>query len=419
MFQGIGGYMIKRIQINKIDLFTIFFLITPIISMLFNLFNAETAFYWYIPNLIMLYIGLKSLVLNLKNIKLKEYKLIYTYFVLAFISCIFARDKYQAFFGSEYRLEGLITYISYLGFFYLGTRIKNKRLLNVFIIISVILATLSILRIDLTYKMFGIDKNIHYYFYTGPFTHFNHFGYYLLIANICTILMYIFTNSTISKTLYFLAHLILLYTLIINDTFGVYIAYLIVLIIILIYFISKKQNIKKIIFLIISFILLSCITYRYDYNIHIVYRNIKELFHDTETISNSSTLEDMYEVGTTRGRLWIKGTEYTLKKPILGYGYENVKYEYQNEKIYESKPHNIILDLCLNTGVISMICYVSLIILICKKQIERIKENKYLLCFLVIIGYLLSMMTGNSTFYISPYFYIFLGIFAQGYYNEK
>ena len=415
----------SNIKENKIYIFITLLIVTPLLAMIGNYAGLTNYLIWYIPNFIMFITGLKIIIINIKKVKIKEYKLLAIFMILSVISCLLAQNKYEAIFGSDYRLEGLITYIGYLGFFYCGTKLieqeKNKKIMNTFIICATIISIISLLRIDLTFKLQDIPKDIPYYFYQGPFSHFNHFGYYLLIANICSTIMYAYNQKAINKIRYYICHIILLYTLVINDTFGVYLSYLLILIVLTIYQIKKKQKIKEIIILIITFITISAITYRTDFNIHIVKRNFEELFHDTKEIVNTENIEDIYEVGTSRGKLWSYGIKYIKKHPLIGYGFENVKYEYHKDDIIESRPHNLILEQSLNSGVISMLAYITLIILIIKSKLKNLRNIKliHLLSLLVVIGYLTSSMLGNSTFYVSPYFYVFLGITAQNYFKES
>jgi len=370
----------------------------------------------------MFIIGLRYLLVNIKNKKTIPLMVLV---LIATLACLLAKNKFEAFFGSENRLEGLITYIGYIGFFLAGTNLKynekTKKIANSFLITATLIAVITLLRTDLTYKMLNIPRDIHYYFYQGTFCHFNHFGYYLLIANTCATFMFIYANNIKEKLLYFIISAILLYTLVINDTFGVYLAYILVLLITLIINIIKKTKRKEIFIATMMFIIISAITYRYDYNIHIVSRNFSELLNDTQKITNTENIEDIYSVGTSRGKLWISAVKYISKKPLTGYGFDNIKYEYRNDNIDETRTHNLILEQATNIGIIGMIIYMYIILSIIIKKIIIFNkiDNLTFLALLTTIGYLASSMFGNSTFYISPYFYIFLGILAQEVKNEN
>jgi len=373
----------------------------------------------YIPNFIMLYISLKTIILNIRKIFLKKYIGITILFILMLFSCILANNAYEAFFGSN--LEGVITHISYFGFFCCALKLTNEKenikIINLLLLVATLISILCLCKFDFIYKLFNIQKES-YYFYIGPFYHFNHFGYYLLICNICSIFMFILNKKT-KKIIYYIINFILLYTLVINDTFGVYISYILVLALLLIYFIYKKQNLKEILIILLSFILVSCISFRDNHNV--VYRNFKELINDTSQIVQSESVEQIYNIGTDRGILWIKTVKLISNKPFIGYGFENIRDEYSKLEIMTDKPHNIILEQALNMGIPAMIIYMTIIILIIIKQLKRIKTIKpfYLMSLIIVISYLFSSMFGNQTFYVAPYFYIFLGLIAQNYYKEK
>lgn len=409
----------QKIVNERKYIYTVMLIITPIIIMMSNLINMSNALIWFFPNLIMFVIGLKTILINIKK---KENMLLILLLIIALIACLFAHNKYEAFLGSDYRLEGLITYIGYVGFFVTGKKLieeqKNIRLIRLFLLTATFLSLISLLRIGITYKLLDIPKDIPYYFYQGPFNHFNHFGYYLLIASICATLMYIYSIKKTNKIIYLTLTIVLLYALVINDTFGVYLSYLAILICLIIYHINKKNKLKETFIVTIIFIIISAITYRYDFNIHIVSRNFKELFNDSKEIVEQDNIENLYEIGTSRGKLWTYSIKYISKKPLFGYGYDNIKYEYWKDDIIESRPHNLILEQSTNIGIIGMIIYFILILSIVIKKIVQIPPTQ-IIALSVVIGYLMSSMFGNSTFYVSPYFYVFLGILAQEVKNEK
>lgn len=406
----------KKIQNKEGYIYTLILIITPVTIMLSNLIGNHSELIWFLPILISFIIGLKFSILNFQK---KENPLLSILIIIALISCLQSYDKYDAFLGSNYRLEGLVTYIGYIGFFVIGKELKdnitNNKIIKIFLITATIISIISLIRIDITYKLQDIPKDIHYYFYQGPFDHFNHFAYYLLIASICSTLMYVYSNNLSKKIFYLILNTLLLYTLVINDTFGVYIAYLITIICLFIYHTIKKKHIKQMCIIVLSFTIISIIAYRYDYNIHIVSRNFKELLCDTKEIVKHDNIENLYEIGTSRGKLWSYSIKYILKKPLFGYGYDNIRYEFHKDNILESRPHNLILEQATNIGIPGMFIYIFLILSIIIKKIKNINQisNQQLIALSVVIAYLISSMFGNSTFYVSPYFYIFLGILSQ------
>lgn len=387
---------------EKIPISLTIFIFTPILVIIGNIINIPRNLVWYIPNIIMIYIALKNIKLKNVNSELKFF--FYLFMILNFISCLLATNKMDSFLGSN-KLIGYITLVSFMGYFDLGSRLteQNLKLVSkILLYVATVISLLMIIKMPITYKIFNLNHN-EYYFYQGPFNHFNHTGYYLLIASVISIFLIISED----KKRYYIINAILIYTLILNDTFGVYVAYTITLIFIIIYNFLKKENIKKMIIIIATFILASIITYRNNENI--VYKNVKELIHDANIVKESNK-EEIYSIGTDRGKLWINGLKIIKNNPLIGVGLENAKYEYQKYGVYTARPHNIILELAIDSGIPSLIIYIVFII---KSILKSEKKETNIMCIFIIISYIISAMFGNITMYVTPYYYLFLGIIAK------
>ena len=204
--------------------------------------------------------------------------------------------------------------------------------------------------------------------------------------------------------------MILVYSLIVNNTFGCYLAVSIAIILFLIYCIyNKKYRIFSIISILI-FIIMSC-TIQTDGK-NIVLKNSNELLNDTNSLINNKTQNTNWEkAGSGRAKLWKYGIIIFLEKPILGYGAENLEAEYARYNIEQDRPHNLIIQLATTSGLPGLISYLSGIILILIRGVKKLKEknNIYLVAYFAVIAYLISAMFGNSMYYTSPYLFILLG----------
>ena len=123
------------------------------------------------------------------------------YLIWTFISCTFAENKHNAFYGDGYRKEGFITYIIYAGFFLCAFSIESnklkKYLLNTFLVVAVT----NILLIYLVYNNIIFGKVILYKdIRTGVFYNQNHYGYYLLLATTLSNLFFILEKNKIMKS---------------------------------------------------------------------------------------------------------------------------------------------------------------------------------------------------------------------------
>ena len=77
----------------------------------------------------------------------------------------------------------------------------------------------------------------------------------------------------------------------------------------------------------------------------------------------------------------------------------------------KDRPHNLILYLACVSGIPGMLLYMTAVGIIVIKGIIKLFKNSEngKIFLLVVIAYLISSMFGNSMFYTSPFFFIFLG----------
>ena len=416
--------MIKKIINNLPFILILFYIITPVEIMFINYFNLPNFIIWYLPNYLAITCGIYEIITNIKNYKTKEYLIVGVLIIISIISSLISKNPYNSFIGIDSCHDTFLTFISYLGFFSLATKLKDKKQINivskVFIITAVILSLLSLSRLDMVYKFFLIPKE-EYYFYKGTFSFFNQFGSYLLYASIINIFIYFYEKDKKRKILYFITNCILIFTLVLNDTFGAFLSFTATLFILIIYCIKYKKYLTKLLVVLLIFTM-SCLTASRD-GFNVVKRNFSLLNDDIEIIKDTTedNKETINTIGTNRGELWINGVKYIIKKPLLGYGYENIVYEYKKDKIEGVKPHNRYIEIAQNTGLISLILYILLIILIIKKNIKNLynlKKEKLAALFLI-IGYLINATFAITFFNTNAYFYIALGILAQYYYKGE
>lgn len=402
----------------------------PVVMMVLNVFSSK-----FFARDIMYYvlygIGCLGILLGLiytvkksynEKIKIKKYLPIIVLIILllwCLISCFTTIQLKRSISGTYYRKEGLLTYIFYFGVLLLGIMLKKEKsrkiLLNELLIIEVIMAIVSLMNNNITHILTYNQEP-----YDGIFSQFNHYGYYLLFGILSSIFLFINNNKKIKKLIYLIVYILLLYTLIMNDTFGCFLALLFTLILITIYY---RKNLKKIGLILVSFILICIFTYRNGQNV--VMKNFNILQSDTKQIEKAmkkKKVEEIDGIGTTRGILWRVGIEYSLKKPITGYGIENLEQIYVEKWIPQDRPHNIFIQFMAFTGIPGMLLYMLFIFVVLKRGFHKIKEldGINLLAFFMVICYLTSSMVGNSMFYTSPYYFIFLGILISNlFYNDK
>ena len=340
------------------------------------------------------------------------------YLMWTLVSAIFAKNKNLAFYGTSYRKDGFITYLIYAGFFACAFLMDSKRLRKYLLDIFILVACLTIIFIEMAnnghlYNIFDFN-NID----TGVFSNSNHYGYYLLLVLLTSFLLFITEKTKVNKGLYLISYIFILYYFIKNNTFGCYIAFTVTAIIYFIYSIYIKKNITSSVIGLIIFVIMSFVVQIDGQSL--VYKNVIVLFNDISKILNINldNKEELNEdnsnwekAGSGRAVLWKYGIQFFLEKPIIGYGPENLEQEYARFDINQDRPHNLLIQLATTSGIIGMLSYCTAIGIIIIKGIRCFsrKDSVQRLVLFAVVAYLISAMFGNSMYYTSPYFFIFLG----------
>lgn len=337
------------------------------------------------------------------------------YMIWTLISCILSPNRELAFKGTSYRKEGYIMYLIYAGYFFCAYLLESKKLrkilLNIFVIVSIFLIIIS-------RAYFTVLKYTDIFLYNTPdksvFAQFNHYGYYLMMSLMCALGLFITEKNKILKVVYLVAYTVIGYVLIFNNTFGCYLATAIVLIAYCIYALVKKRDRAVALIATAIFIILSFTVTKNDKNL--AYENMSGLVSDIKTIitkvfnieEDSPELEESFEkAGTSRMSLWKNGVKFIKERPIIGYGPENLKEKYKSVSINQDRPHNLLIQLATTSGIPGMILYVTAVGIIVVRGIKNNESGKIFL--IIVIAYLISAMFGNSMYYTSPYYFIFLG----------
>lgn len=388
------------------DIFT-----TPIKMMKFSIIICIITFLLFIIDMILN----KSKFLQL--IKRKEIILLILFIFWCFISTILSNNFHDSMYGINYRYSGFIQFLSYSMFLILGYSLSEKgrsRYFRVFIIISVL--------IGITDPF--INSNLfHNGIFVGIFYNLNHYGYYLVYSVVISIFLFINDKNIIIKVIDYFIFLFLLYYLIINNTFGCYIAILFILIILFIYLLKKK---KVIIYIpiILAFTFLSLTTMKNQR--YIVIDNFQELFNDLHIITTNAVdnneqnsinhtndqKKPIDAVGNYRGSLWKLGIKYIKEKPLFGYGLDNLYYRYLEDFTTIDDPHNLIINLAAEIGIPGMLFYIIGIITILIKGFKKAISNDHMtnICYFVVLSHLISAMFGITIYYVTPYYVIILGM---------
>ena len=340
-----------------------------------------------------------------------------------YLSTSFSSNIKNSLYGIEYRYNGLFEYLTYISFACLGYSLNDKNRIfyfRIFTFIALIIGALCLYNVNINGILLPTND------ISGIFYNINHYGYFISYSVIIVIFLFFHDKNIIMKILDYLVFAFFTYILIINNTFGAYIAVLGTLLLLSVYAVKKKVKIKYILLLLI-FVILSV---KAEYNgERVVTENFNQLLYDFKIINNERKYSQ-YElgddnnyisyVGNYRGKLWIFAFKYSLRKPIVGYGLDNLSAQYEKDNIPIDTPHNLILNLAATVGYPGMLLYISGLIIIIIKGLKRIKINDHIknLALFILIDHFISSMFGITIYYVTPYFIIILGMAIKLYDDE-
>lgn len=334
-------------------------------------------------------------------------------------------DWYFAFVGYVPNVNTVLVYFLYFGFtlsaLVLSTDKKHTVLVvDIFLAVACVLCLITLPNNEITHKLTYIEGQTLPFWYTtreyvSVFANANHFGYYLNVAILACNFMLLAADSKKKTLIYLLAFVILVNTLILNDTFGAELACFLVLVFVVIWKLMNKESKKlKSIFLLLLFIGICFASLSYT---NAIKDNVFSLFGDFSTIDSyveeEADIEEINEIGSLRGELWVNSIKSILHDPIFGNGMQHGGY-------YEGrKAHNVFLTMGVYAGIPGIILFIS--IFVCgavrlikyRKTINQIEES----AAFVLVGYLISDFFGLQEFYTSPYLLLALGLCIKPCFN--
>lgn len=341
------------------------------------------------------------------------------FMIWTLFSTAFSDNKTNALYGTPYRKDGYISYLAYAGFFSLAFLISSSTMKKIIMNLFIGTSILNIVLLVISNQGFCLKLLLIRDLQTTCFLNSNHYGYFLLLATVTANFLMVTSKSCWQKLIYLISYSFLLYFLILNNTFGAYLAFIITLLIFLGYTLYIKKNRKIAIASIVLFLLISlCLPSTRSItkeNVTTFFSDIQHLFMLKNVESNKALIKDIENGGSGRIKLWKYGFQFFMQNPILGYGPENLESKYQAVGIEQDRPHNLIVQLATTSGIIGLLSYLSAIGIILIRGLKTMDlENSFLvISFACVIAYMISAMFGNSMYYTSPYFFIFLGILFQ------
>lgn len=333
-----------------------------------------------------------------------------------------AIDLRGAFLGATMMSSGYVSYlfsISIMICVFLLKEHEKKTLIKYFVIVSDLL---SLITLSFEYDIPFFKE------FTAPvtgvsvYTNENHYGYYLAVAIMCMTGMFFTslkereeksTKEIIWKYVYLISLMVNMYTLVLNNTLGAYLAVFFAIIFLMSVWRIRfgKMNISywiPIVFL----LLLTALSYfgiitskgesTLGYSLVVFFADLLKLKHRSVG----------YELGGSRRiKIWKETIARIMEHPIIGYG-PDMMYDIDGYMLIETTPHNEFLECAFFLGIPGLVLYLGGLIKLCVDRCKGLKKLSVyqMVAAAVVVGYLISSFFGVRKFNTSPYLYMFLGL---------
>lgn len=352
--------------------------------------------------------GIKKLIkIDSINIRWEILTAIFFLFTI-FVAAIFSNNRQIALIGSEGRKEGFVMYCIYILLFIVSSYVFkiNYKIIKVVLFFPCIMSIYGVLQY---FKIDPIQKLLWGEILMegqaiGTIGNANFFSTYICIFLFISTALYIFKKEKI----YLAYTLILFIGMIASQTRGGWLAYIIYLIIGLIFILKRKDCLKRAGILLIVFIIGFCTL---------------SMVKGSNTIEKASIQNVTNSKGTVAQRIGIYKLAFKMikDKPLLGNGPDTFGYrlqsEYFNEYIeyikeynhYLDKCHNEILEYAANDGCLTAVLYLLLLGIIVVWLFKNRENDVNKILLLTVIGYFLQSLSNIGVVQVAPLFWILLG----------
>lgn len=348
---------------------------------------------------------------------------LFIYFILLAASVYAAENKVFAIIGVPGRWEGLVTITLYM-FLFITARlylVPDEGLFKIILVTAIIVSIYGILQ-TMNFDPFPRDV-LRENWSSRAFSTMgnpNFLGSYIVLIIPTSIYFYIINKNITGLT----AYAILFYCLLSTGTRGAWLGTIASIMafaaIHYMYFrYSKGEFTRYIILIVITMLLLAL------YNFYTEGAFIDRFLSIARDANEFLTKGDRADYsGANRGFIWKRVAELIKKRPLTGYGIENLgeafkKYytqdmiELWNEVRYLDKAHNEYLHIAVTSGIPSLLVYLTFISQIILKGLFRLKNCKTALLILSsVIGYMTAAFFNISVVSVAYVYWIFLGLLA-------
>ena len=371
----------------------------------------------------------------------KHALMLFGVFILTVISFMTMENKQRGWMGSDHRPEGLFMHIVFAILFIFAVAIKNKQYKK--IVVGIYIANFVFVALIAIQQYYGIlgtgnakycpewAKGLYNYyskikiraghFYlgeTGTFYNLNHMGYYTAMGSMLCTAVFLKSKNILSNIFSALLCILSYWTIVVNNTFGAFLAIGATLIIFafLLWIKSGYKKIKP--FVPVAIFVAVCIGVSlipYKDSKNLVIKNFVTLSEDTKNIAEGDDKAE--DAGSGRWPVWVTTVDMIKEKPLLGYGPNGVDAEYTKRKASVSRAHCEILERAVSTGIPSAILYAGAIAYIIIKGIRRknlLTDPGYTLApLMAVVAYSISGLVGVFLFYTASHYLILMGLMSE------
>lgn len=350
--------------------------------------------------------------------------LLFIFMILTVLSTLFAVDKYIALNGYPNRYEGMYTLLFYC-FLYLDCRLLSKDT-DVKYLIRMMLLIVIIHFIFVLLQLTGLYQSVVYMYKSGDAIglteNCNFLGSLMCLLSVISVTNFMLCEEKKNIEFNFVIFVIAYCTLLFANSSGPFLSFILsIFILIVVLFKKRIFNLKKFIFVLMSIVILYPICLfkndeitpelKSNFNsvVNIIFSKNNDSNIDVDQNDNEQVIRDL---GHGRIRIWSNVWKLIERKPLLGYGPDNLGLVYEkssDDSKIADKAHNIYLHIGVSSGLLAMISYILWIIYTIILGLKSDNNTILGLC-MGVIAYSIQGFFNINVLEVTPYFYITIGL---------
>ena len=327
----------------------------------------------------------------------------------ATISTILSKDPVKQFWGEAFQYDGLFSFYLFGGIYLCAFLYADKQGKLWFLRLFTGVGNLCVLLMLGQVWDHPWVTNVLFHTRSSVFFNLNHFAYYLCLTLLSLTGLYFYDRGRWRSVWYLVSFAFQTYGLLLNNTFGSYLAMLPALpFAYAIYWKSGRKLAWRDALPVVLFLALSV-----AYALGWIPSNggtslIGDFVQTAKDISSiSEGAENVADAGHLRYGLWLDAFRLMMERPLFGYGPNGMP---PTDGI--TRPHNTFLQIGAFQGIPSMIAWcAALILLLCAqwKKLDQLEEPT-LIAAGAVGAYVASSFFGVPMFYTTSFLFLFLGL---------